>query len=410
MNDRVARAVRAAPSWSAEATATLNGFAAWSRRTLSRVMGGQGSMPVMTAVMLPVLLMSTALGVEVTHWSATKLEMQTIADVSAWAGAAKWLASHNAASAHDEAVGVAETNGVPGGLVTAVVAVGAASDPVTVSVAVGRNMQTTLTRIFPSAGSSVTISAVAVAQIGSSGPQPCILELGEGEDGITDEIDLSLAGNATLNTDNCTVVANDSVTVKGAASIHGSGGSLCGREHIGQCRKSPPILGTNSGPIRGLCAGAGGPQTVAKRPGLVSQRQFKQYIQHLPGIYSSWDVHGTLNLAPGLYIVNGNISAGAQAQLVGAGVTIIMSGTLDTNGGSRLDLTAPRAGATAGIPGILFAGTNSFLGNSERPVAGVIYFPNADLKFGGTTSTGTSGTLDLPRLSPRPSNWQEPRT
>ena len=116
-----------------------------------------------------------------------------------------------------------------------------------------------------------------------------------------------------------------------------------------------------------------------------------------PGIYSSWDVHGTLNLAPGLYIVNGNISAGAQAQLVGAGVTIIMSGTLDTNGGSRLDLTAPRAGATAGIPGILFAGTstgtNSFLGNSERPVAGVIYFPNADLKFGGTTSTGTSGTL-----------------
>ena len=68
--------------------------------------GRAGSMPVMTAVMLRVPLMSTALGVEVTHWSATKLEMQTIADVSAWAGAAKWLASHYAASAHDEAVGV----------------------------------------------------------------------------------------------------------------------------------------------------------------------------------------------------------------------------------------------------------------------------------------------------------------
>ena len=292
MNDRVARAVRAAPSWSAEATATLNGFAAWSRRTLSRVMGGQGSMPVMTAVMLPVLLMSTALGVEVTHWSATKLEMQTIADVSAWAGAAKWLASHNAASAHDEAVGVAETNGVPGGLVTAVVAVGAASDPVTVSVAVGRNMQTTLTRIFPSAGSSVTISAVAVAQIGSSGPQPCILELGEGEDGITDEIDLSLAGNATLNTDNCTVVANESVTVKGAASIHGSGGVYAGGSISGSVENPHPFSGQIPDPYGAYAPVQEALKLLQSGQGSSVSVNSNNTSSISPGIYSSWDVHG----------------------------------------------------------------------------------------------------------------------
>jgi hypothetical protein len=111
-----------------------------------------------------------------------------------------------------------------------------------------------------------------------------------------------------------------------------------------------------------------------------------------PGTYSSLDVHGTLNLSPGLYMINGNISAGAQASITGTGVTIITSGVVSTNGGSSLDLTAPTTSQTGNaIPGILLAGNSSsqssFLGHSTIPVTGVIYFPNANLMFGGSSES-----------------------
>src|ERR1035437_10046030 len=74
----------------------------------------RGSIAVLTAVMAPVMVMTLALGVEVSFWSLNKVELQRIADVAAWAGAKQYAASSNAQSATNTAANLAEINGVSG--------------------------------------------------------------------------------------------------------------------------------------------------------------------------------------------------------------------------------------------------------------------------------------------------------
>jgi hypothetical protein len=100
-----------------------------------------------------------------------------------------------------------------------------------------------------------------------------------------------------------------------------------------------------------------------------------------------------------LYIVNGPVSFGGSANITGTGVTIISSGTLSVGGSVTGSLAAPQSNATIGIPGILFAGnstaTSSFLGSASLPLAGVIYYPNGTIGFGGSASNGTSGCAEV---------------
>src|SRR3954454_19798552 len=74
----------------------------------------KGSVAMMTAIMGPVLIMSLGMAVEVTSWSVSNLELQRIADASAWAGAARYGATGNAQTATTAAAELAEINGVSG--------------------------------------------------------------------------------------------------------------------------------------------------------------------------------------------------------------------------------------------------------------------------------------------------------
>jgi Flp pilus assembly protein TadG len=377
----------------------------------------RGSVALMTGIMLPVMVMSLAMGIEVTYWSVTKLELQRIADVAAWAGAAKYAATTDPQAATNAAADLAEINGVASAssrnwnlatltmtdnLVTAQVIGGVrnAAD-VAVKVTVKRTILKSFSRIFPSAQSSVTVSAAAVAEIGSLGPQPCILGLGGGVDGVTTGSDISVIGNANLQATGCSVRSDDAISLNGNASITASGVYAAGSiSSSGVCCDLHP----NSGQVPDPYAANAPVQNALKllNPGTGSSVSVKSnQTQPLsPGTYSGWNVNGTLNLSPGLYIVNGDISTGAQGAINGPGVTIVTSGTVGTTGGSSLNLTAPttRQGGNA-IAGILLAGTGtatmSFLGNSTIPVTGVIYFPNANMKFGGTSQAGSSGCTQV---------------
>lgn len=377
----------------------------------------RGSVALMSGILTPVLVMGLAMAVEVTSWSASKLEVQRIADTAAWAGANRYAANSNAQTATGAAADLAEINGASGessrawnattstltdNQITAQVIAGVKdSTSKAVKVTVSRSIAKTVSLIFPSNQASVTISAVAIAEIGSLGPQPCITALGGGVDGITTGTDVTVTGNASLTATGCSLRSNDGISQGGSSTINVNGiyagGSITGSgiccgiyANAGQI--PDPYAGNTAvqTALNALSAGSGSAITVKSNN--------SQSIT--PGTYSSLNINGTLTLSPGLYTINGDVSAGAQGVISGTGVTIVMSGTLSTVGGSSLSLSAPTTSPTgSAIPGVLLAGrssaTMSFLGHSTSGVSGVLYFPNANLKFGGSSSSGSSTCTEI---------------
>lgn len=375
-----------------------------------------GSVALLTGIMAPVLLMSVALGVEITSWSVGTVQLQRTADVSAWAGAMQYASLDNAQMATRVAADVAEINGVSGtavrtwnastltttdNLITAQLVGGVrlASNKA-IRVTVKRSVSKVLSGIFPSTQTSVTLSAVAYAEITSAGPQPCLLALGGGVDGTTTGIEIDVSGGATLNTTGCSVRSNDAISQSGSGSINAPGVYAGGRISGSVCCD----LHANAGQIPDPYASNTAVQNAlaSLQPGTGTAVNVKSNATQsiTAGSYSGWNVQGTLNLAAGLYLINGDFSAGAQANVTGTGVTIIVSGTVSAGGGSSLALSAPTTTPSgSAIPGVLIAGNSTngmtFQGNSTAPLTGVIYFPRAKLVFGGTSGGGSAGCTEV---------------
>jgi hypothetical protein len=119
-----------------------------------------------------------------------------------------------------------------------------------------------------------------------------------------------------------------------------------------------------------------------------------------PGVYCAGiEVAGgaTLNLHPGTYILDrGNFTVTGNSIVNGRGVTLILTsrtgsdyGAIDIRAGSRIEITAPALGATAGIPGVaIWAGgdesaSDTFDGGSTQNINGAIYLPGRWVKYSG---------------------------
>ena len=125
-----------------------------------------------------------------------------------------------------------------------------------------------------------------------------------------------------------------------------------------------------------------------------------------PGCFKGFDVKGTLNMAPGVYYVDGSsFSVGSQAVVSGTGVTIILTSssastnpnqiaTLDINGGATINLTSSQSDTYSGIlfyqdRRALDSGTNKISGNASSSFQGAFYFPSQALDFSGTSGMST---------------------
>ncbi len=382
----------------------------------------RGSVALMTGIMLPVMVMSLAMGIEVTSWSVTKVELQRIADVSAWAGAAKYAASTDPQAATNAAADLAEINGVSSAssrtwnpqtltttdnLITAQVVSGVknAAD-VAIKVTVKRTIAKSFSRIIPSSQSSVTVSAVAVAEIVSTAPitpQPCLVALQSGGSGVTD---ITLNGSANVTSSDCSVRSNAGITLNGATALNVKGTYAGGAITIPSWNPSAIQGGTypNSGQIPDPYAGYAPLQNAfssLSSGGQPDPNTSYKTTTITPGTYSSLTLGGSSNttLSPGTYIVNGNVTFAGAAKVTGNNVTIIFSGVLQNNGSASVSLTAPTSASGVGIPGILFAGNSSgassFNGATSLPLAGVIYYPNGNISFNGSASANGSGCSEV---------------
>jgi hypothetical protein len=126
-----------------------------------------------------------------------------------------------------------------------------------------------------------------------------------------------------------------------------------------------------------------------------------------PGIYCGGiEVAGgaTLSLAPGTYILDrGNFSISGNSTVNGAGVTLVLTsrtgsnyGAIDIRAGSRIEITAPALGATAGIPGIAIwvdggeaGASDTFDGGNTQNINGAIYLPGRHVKYSGGSPSAT---------------------
>jgi Flp pilus assembly protein TadG len=370
----------------------------------------RGSIAILAAVTMPVMLMAAGMGIEVTNWTVVSLELQRTADVAAIAGALEYALGTDAQRSAITAASLAEINGVAGApsrtwtvvnqtltdnLITVQIGAGVQNNKnIGVKVTVAQVVPLYLTKIM-SSSSSVTISASAWSEVQAS-VQPCIVALNAAGHGVTGQ------GNPQLTLTGCAVRSNASISTGGSGSMSApafySGGSISGSGITGTLY---PNSGTISDPYAQYAPVQNALAQLLPNSGTPFNDSPKSKRTLSPGTYSAWPIQGTVTLLPGIYYVNGNISLGDQAAVSGIGVTIVTSGAFSMNGGAALTISAATTiGSINGaIPGMVFASNSpqsaSFNGNSSPLMTGVVYSPNSDVTFGGTAQGGTSGCLEV---------------
>jgi Flp pilus assembly protein TadG len=387
----------------------------------------RGVVAVLVGLMAPVLVMALGLGIEVSHWSVAKVELQRIADAAALAGAFDY--EHQTANAPQTAVAaavnLAQLNGITAP-VTAQIIAGPRnpSSDKAVKVTVSRQLPLFLAGIFTSA-TSQTISATAVAELI---PTPtgvaCMLALQGSVNGVDPPIDTTLTGNASVSGSNCVLRSNGDVKMTGNANVtagivaaglvtHTPNAKISGSitQNAGQI--SDPFA-SDTALTNALAQAAQAPTDAADAvtcgsnssctgpSGCCELNKTTNVWQIQPGSYSGISASGnvTVALASGLYLVNGSVDFEGNAAVTASGVSIVATGTGKFDGNAAESFTAATtatagSGPGAAIPGVMFAtsstGGASFGGNSSFPFTGAIYVPNGTLKISGNATDGTSG-------------------
>jgi Flp pilus assembly protein TadG len=420
-------------------------------RRLSR--DQRGSIGIIAAVSLAVLLAFGGLGVDAALWMRAKYDAQGAADAAANSVAAAAAIGNPASRLTAEANAAAAANGFQNGMNGVTVTMnnppgsGAfAGNASAYEVIVSAPQKLYLASAL--AGTTAPIvKARAVALLTAGTPAPtfptCILGLSP----QPSQIDVTFNGNTAVTATGCDVDADSpsssSVNTNGGGSVHAKDVRTVGGVSGGNIFVTGGIF-TQQSSIPDPYAG----RTIPSMPAGSGPNKWTGTIQNTGSgsppvmtINGNVDVKGNTTLQPGIYIINnGSFNDTGQNTVTGNGVTIILTssnpasdtGTFSVTGGGGLNLTAPTTGPTAGIA--LWADKNlpnkgdTFAGGTTSNLVGAIYLPSHDVKYAGnsgTTSkcmqliaynitfTGTSsfnhnctgvGTSD-PQGAPTPASW-----
>lgn len=348
-----------------------------------------GNVVVIFALTLPILIGASGLGVETSYWYYRSRQLQSAADVAAYAAVLESLSRSTASKAESAAYDVASRNGF---------------DPVTGSIAVNSPpesgayqlasaseviLRQSVDRYFTSlfSNESIVLSARAVAK-SDIVSKACILALSRSASKAA-----LFAGNSSVTLNGCVVMSNskapDALKVQGSAQVEASclisagGAELSSGASMTSCSK--PILHAQAAadPFRDL------PTPKATSPCKNSKASTLQ-----PGTYcSGLTVSGTKTLAAGTYVIEGgDFKANANSIVTGQDVTIYLKcgAQVSINGTATVQLEAPTTGEYAGV---LFygdrtcdGGSNTFNGNANSVLTGAIYFAKQEVKYLGNFS------------------------
>ncbi|MFT8420966.1 MAG: pilus assembly protein TadG-related protein [Gluconacetobacter sp.] len=363
--------------------------AGWRR--LRREFDRRGSVALLVALALPVLMGVLGLAIDISYWAMTRLELQRVADLAAVAGVARYGASGQVSDALDTAAAVAELNGLPAGrrdgdgIVTRIDMAGAYrttitfAAPATLTVTIVKAVPRLFSALFLTSGTQ-PVSARAVARLTARtrGGAACVLALsGAGETVLEAGARLSMPG-CDLRTNAALALgaeaAVDVANLVAGGSIGPDGSDICSALTCVQyaARMADPY----AAPYGSLL---GGPVQAVNLP-----KGQTTFSPSPVGTAYVWQVgSGAYTLMPGIYYISGDFTVNAGTTLTGTGVTIIASGNVAIDGSASLHLAAPVTGASAGL---LFASAGSlfqFTGGTATTLTGAIYAPQASLVIDG---------------------------
>lgn len=355
----------------------------------------RGNVLVIAAAAMPLMLGSAAFALDTIQIALFNRQLQRAADSSAIAGAYALAQGENVDAAADNDL---DNNHFP-----------TLSEPETVQVGPARGFSRTV-RVRLTAERSLpfmsiftarptVLTADATAALVDDG-EFCVISLYDGDQtgiDVNGTGDLTLGcGMKTNSTSEDAVTANGNSTVT-ALPIAAVGGIDGESNNFLQPTRLQPYSAPQEDPLARLpdpppqtCGQGGQGQALNLQLGLGPL----EVATLTPGCYKSLDLKGVATLLPGTYYIDGgDVKIGAQAKIVGVGVTIVMTGPngkagkLTINAGAELELSAPSTGDYAGI---LFyrdrRADNTEVkvsGGSNLFLSGALYFPTADIEFVG---------------------------
>jgi Flp pilus assembly protein TadG len=399
----------------------------------------RGTVAVIMAFMLPILIGAFGLGFEITNWYLTTRSMQNAADAAAIAAATNGSANYNT-----EAAAVATQYGYTNGSNDVTLAASNAATcpadpsltPPCYSVTITRVLPLVLTEVVGYLGNSTlnggraqNLTSTAVANKPIIQTPICLLGLDTGGTAIRT--------NGAPNTDftGCTVMSNSTATCNGSnlkatmGLAHGTNNG-CG---ITQYSTVPVVSDPyaymasnipNDLPTR--CSNSY-PQEPQKKndPPLPSANQWSgsKTLTGTANLAGNTLICGDLKLtnnvtinAPSgavLYIENGllDLNGYTLSTASGSGVTIVFTGTntgpsyqhypTDNGHGGILDIEAPKTGPFSGMaiyqdPSLTRPGDVNFAYAGNDPtwnLTGGVYLPNADVTMSGAINKSTNGAV-----------------
>ncbi len=397
----------------------------------------RAAIALITALALPALLLSAAMGIEVARWSDVRLQLQRKADLAALAGAEAYGAGASAQAAANAAANVAEFNAAGGGGTRSWTASSETLSDNQISVQITKGVNNpadpavlvTVTQTIPllfaaiiSGVHPITMAATAMSEVGTTinGAQPCILTLNGDVNGVVALPGTTLSGNVNANLNGCSMVSDANTGMSGNLTLN-----TVGIYSAGTITVSGHVSGTATNTAAQHPGAAQVPNPYVNDTALqnaIAQAQCGPTTQPTsskgvttlyPNVcYGSISISGSTTLVfsgTGLYTVNGSLSVSGNTSvggtyISGSGITLVSSGGISISGNfntGAITLTAPSSGTSAGgaLAGVLFA-TNSnagvtISGNSAIPFTGLIYAPNSAISLSGNATDGSTGCAEV---------------
>jgi hypothetical protein len=411
----------------------------------------KGSVAVIAAITLTVLIGFVGLGTDVVYALNKQRQMQAVASAAAFSGAVALAANVTGRKFDVEARGVAAAagfvNDVKGVVVTPLNPPqhSASYNGVATAVEVTVSQPQTLPLVDLLVSGTWNVSARAVAAVSTSGGggDGCVMALDPRS--TANVIGVNINNGANVSMPNCSMIVNtasntalkltatlNAKSVKVAGSIYldwggqlsatsasvGPGQTIRTPQYSSLCTPSaicqPGNYPTNQQPVSDPYSGTPVPTTSTFGTQVPGQLQSncappKPSCSLTPGVYNNGIAMGNnavVSMAPGVYIVDGGVfSVQGGVTLNGTGVTIVLGkgtsgyATVNIGNGVKVTLSAPTSGATSGLlffqdPQAPTTGVNSFQGGATEVLTGALYFPHQTVQYSnGTTNASTCTQL-----------------
>ena len=265
--------------------------------------------------------------------------------------------------------------------------------PPTVGVEIDGIGTATFTKLLGATDANISAKSVAVTSANTTAA--CVIGL---EASASPAVNFQLSGNFTAN--GCAVWSNStqSIALSGSSSGTATATKFCA---VGGATQGSTVF---SVPPEGNCDPADDPLADVAMPtiGLCDYNNYtistSGTVTLDPGVYCGglkFNSQAQVQLNPGNYVIkDGPFSIVGGSSVTGTGITFLLTGTnsgLKFGGASVINITAPTSGTYAGIA--IFSNRNSpadtsrLIGSTSLDIEGVVYLPNQDLIYSGSSSS-----------------------